>query len=155
MKILIILFLFLFMSNSFSIEVKISRPCDNQVYSEKNYEISSNDTVGDLTIKLLAESGIPFIGAKEGFNSIFNSPIGLDAMDIISDDQMRAYGWCYTVDGEIPEVLPNKFILNNNHQEIHWFYGFAFYRAGVWESQCEDSSEQALTQYCLNLSSTL
>ena len=76
------------------------------------------------------------MGTHEGLNSVFNTPVGMEALEVLSDTEMRAYGWCYSVNGVSPEVFPHQVPLNPEIKEITWTFGFAHYYRGEWITQC-------------------
>lgn len=84
---------------------------------------------------------ISYQGNEAGLNSAFGSPIGLEALEVISEREMRSYGWCFAIDGIIPEVYPDQLLLSNVKSEIKWFFGFAHFLDGQWISQCEPAYE--------------
>lgn len=107
--------------------------------SSFNYQFKTSDiglSIGELTIKMLDDYQVPYQGTEQGFNSILNSPTGLDAMVIISDNEMKAYGWCFEINGEIPEVYPNEVFINSTSDNVLWFWGYAHYKNGEWIAQC-------------------
>jgi hypothetical protein len=69
-------------------------------------------------------------------SSILNTPTGDDSLEVISNSEMRAYGWCYEVNGAQPAVMPDKAILKGG-EHVRWFYAFSHYVAGKWVSVCE------------------
>lgn len=107
--------------------------------SSLNYQFKASDvgsSIGELTIRMLDEYQVPYLGSEQGFNSILNSPTGLDAMVIISDSEMKAYGWCFEINGEIPEVYPNEVFINSTSDNVLWFWGYAHYKNSEWVAQC-------------------
>lgn len=107
--------------------------------SSFNYQFKASDvgsSIGELTIRMLDEYQVPYLGSEQGFNSILNSPTGLDAMVVISDNEMKAYGWCFEINGEIPEVYPNEVFINSTSDKVLWFWGYAHYKNGEWIAQC-------------------
>lgn len=92
--------------------------------------------VGELTIETLKKFGIPFKGTYEGLNSAFETPVGKEAIEVISPDEMRAYGWCYSVDGEAPEVYPHEAFIGPETKSVVWHFGYARYFQGQWVTQC-------------------
>lgn len=108
-------------------------------------------TVGDATLHTLEKNNIPFKGTSRGLNSVFNTPVGMEALEVLSDFEMRSHGWCYSVDGVSPEVYPDELFLNGPDgkiQNIRWFFGFAHYVRGEWISQCEPSFGVASSFLC-------
>ena len=59
-----------------------------------------------------------------------------NSMEIENDKEIRAYGWCYSVDGIAPDLLADEYVLTGNEKNITWFYGYATQILGHWESQC-------------------
>lgn len=97
-------------------------------------EVYSN--VGALSIGTLKKMNIPFKGSEAGLASVFNTPTGDDALEILSDYEMRAYGWCYSVDGVAPEIYPDEVPLTDKTKVVTWHFGFARYYKGEWVTQC-------------------
>jgi hypothetical protein len=128
--------LFVFSLSAYATELKFIGACDEDFVMRTEVN-ESFQNVGVLTIQTLKKFGIPFLGNEHGLNTVFNSPIGLDALEIISDTEMRSYGWCFEVNGIIPELFPSEIPLTSEIQSITWFYGYAHYLDGVWKSQCE------------------
>lgn len=107
--------------------------------SSFNYQLKDSDigsSVGELTIKILNDYDVPFQGSEQGLNSILNSPTGLDAMVMISESEMKAYGWCFKINGVIPEVYANEVFINSLTDQVVWFWGYAHYLNGDWIAQC-------------------
>jgi len=104
-----------------------------------NYQLKDSDigsSVGELTIKMLNDYEILYQGSEQGLNSILNSPTGLDATVIISDSEMKSYGWCFKINGVIPEVYANEVFINTTTDQVLWFWGYAHYKDGEWIAQC-------------------
>ena len=101
-------------------------------------QISHPDSsVGQQTIHTLADQKIYYQGNANGLVSAFGTPVGSDALEVIGNQEMRSYGWCYAVDGVTPEVYPDQYPITNATQKITWFFGYAHYLNGQWRSQCE------------------
>lgn len=130
--------LFLALLISFSaqaIELKFIGPCDDD-FIMKTDVTESYANVGELTIATLSKFNIPFKGTAEGLSSAFETPVGEAALEVVSDEEMRAYGWCYSVDGEAPEVYPHEIAITPETKSIVWHFGFARYFRGQWVTQC-------------------
>jgi hypothetical protein len=83
------------------------------------------------------QNKIPYQGSERGFNSIYNTPVGDAAIEVISDTEMRAYGWCYFVDGTEPGIFADEIVLVNSINKIEWVFSFAHYKNGKWIAMCE------------------
>jgi hypothetical protein len=133
-KMFMSLFIF-FSSYAVAVEIKFIGPCQKDpIISMQVSDTFSN--VGELTVATLIKYKLPFKGNAQGINSIFNTPTGLEALEVISDIEMRAYGWCYSVDGVAPEVFPHEVRVTSKTQSIVWHYGFAHFYKGEWITQC-------------------
>ncbi len=111
-------------------------PCSSKPLFKQEIR-ESQATVGHTTVASLDKKKILYTGSAQGIQSVFGTPVGMDAMEVISDFEMRSYGWCYKVDGETPEVFPHDYPITAKTKRITWFYGFAHYLNGEWISQCE------------------
>lgn len=110
-------------------------PCSEKPIFSKKLNSYEGNSVGHLTLNILKTYSIPFQGTEQGFNSIFNSPTGMEAMEVLSDTEMLAYGWCYSVNRKEPKSYPNEIILQKG-DHIHWWFGYAHYKNAKWISQC-------------------
>jgi hypothetical protein len=135
----IILMAFLLSLSAQAIELKFIGPCDEnfimKVAVEEDYR-----NVGELTIETLKKFNIPFQGTERGLASAFETPTGSDALEVISEEELRAYGWCFSVDGVAPEVYPHEVLLTAETKSVVWHFGFARYYQGKWVTQCTPAS---------------
>jgi hypothetical protein len=104
--------------------------------------------LGDLTLKLLDQNKITYVGWNDGMSSIQNSPTGDDAIQVVSDTELRAFGWCYKIDGTVSESMPDAILIDKSVHSIRWYYGFAHYVKGNWISQCEDDKMIVRKLFC-------
>jgi len=126
---------------------KIVGPCSKAPVIKHNFSLEASSTVGKLSVELFDEQGIPYIGSELGMNSILETPTGTDAIEIISDSEMLAYGWCYSVNGFEPGEYPHKVSVNND-DEVLWWFGYAHYKNGEWIAQCTPSYERMSPKFC-------
>lgn len=127
----------LFQANSMAHELSVIGPCSEKPLFAT--EVANKfETVGDLTIHTFNKNGIPYLGNERGINTIFHSPIGDGALEVISDTEMRAYGWCFFVNGEVVMEYADETYLNPG-DKIEWIYSYALYSAGEWKSMCNPS----------------
>lgn len=139
MQNLIILFLTFISFSSNALVFNVEDPCTGNFLTHQKLE-ANFENVGEATIYALDHSGLEYVGNEIGIHKIGDTPVGDDALEIINRLEMRSYGWCYSVDGKIPEVLPPSFNLSGKEKKITWFFGYAYYRSGLWLSQCEKVS---------------
>lgn len=126
-----------FSLKSFAHELSVVGPClEKPIFS---IEVADKfETVGDLTIHTFKKNGIPYLGNERGINVIFNSPIGDSSLEVISDTEMRAYGWCFFVNGEVSMEYADETYLNPG-DKVEWIYSYALYSKGEWKSMCNPS----------------
>ena len=135
MKKLTALFLLLVSASAPAVQVEFVGPCSEKpLFSVKTLTTKAQD-VGTLTIEVLDKAKIQYQGVPQGFNQIFNSPLGLDALEILSDEEMLSYGWCFEVDGKVTEDFADQISLKGV-KKIQWFFGYAHYVRGEWKSFC-------------------
>ncbi len=118
-----------------AVELKFIGPCSADFIMRTEVREAYRN-VGELTVATLAKFGIPHEGTEEGLASAFSTPTGKGALEVVSDIELRAYGWCYSVDGVAPEVYPNEIAITPTTKSIVWHFGFARYYKGEWITQC-------------------
>ena len=74
-----------------------------------------------------------YTGSDAGVASI--NDMG-SAMEVLSDTDMNAYGWCYSVDGKGSDLMSDQYRLTGAEKSLVWFYVAAEMRGGKWTSMC-------------------
>ena len=124
-------------SNTYATTLKIFDLCSPVVLYAEHFEINQDTNVADLTLKALQNSELYYRGNQYGIHSINNSPVSDKALEIISENHMRSYGWCFSVNGVQPGHLMHEVpILASKIQTIEWYDGYAEYKNGQWLSYC-------------------
>lgn len=119
-----------------AVTINIEDPCTGQLAATSDQSGKDSVSLGQLTINALEELELSYVGSDAGISSIFNTPTSLDAMEVISDTDMKAYGWCYLVDGELVDRYPNE-MASIGVKSVTWFYGYALMEDASWVSMCE------------------
>lgn len=125
-------------SSASALDFKVIGPCSETPQVQTTVAASAT-TLGDLTVSTLTSLGVPFTGERSGIATIADSPQGDEALEVLSDTQMRAYGWCVEIDGLQPDVMPDEVPVTAATKSITWFYAYSFYDAGVWKDYCSPS----------------
>jgi len=125
----------------------VSGACSKTPLLKKEIQVSKIQTAGDFTVSVFEEFNIPYDGSTNHISSIFNSASGLDAMEVLSDTEMRSHGWCFSINGKLADVYPHEIEISDS-DTVHWFYGYAYYNAGVWTGMCAPTYEIAPAQFC-------
>lgn len=147
MKFLIVTYFFIYSVLSIAGEISFIGPCNSKPMVKKTISFDGDVSVGEVTILFLQDHNIDFIGTSQGLNSIFNSPVGDEALEILSDTELKAYGWCYSVNGIEPSTYPNEVKLKKS-DKILWWFGYAHYKKGSWISQCTPSYLNPSKLFC-------
>lgn len=141
-----IIFVFLLPIQIFAGTISFIGPCQKTpVFTQEFFTV--HNSVGAITVDILSMNSIPFKGTEKGMNSIFKTPTGLDAMEVISDTEMMAYGWCYSVNGFEPAEYPSDYFVAEA-DDILWWFGYAHYKNGKWITQCTPSHLRKSKQFC-------
>lgn len=125
-----------FSFSALAFDVQFIDPCSNRPLISEQFSYVRKTNVGEMSLRALDENQVIYQGTAQGLSQIFGSPIGMDAMVVISDNEMLSYGWCFEVDGKIPEVYPDSYIIKPTTKNVKWFYGYAHYLDGKWVGQC-------------------
>lgn len=128
-------------------QVVVDDPCGLAPWVD--LEISAQGkSVGAATILALEVSGIPYLGSEGGINSINGSVVGNEAMEIVSDTEMRAYGWCYSINDVEPAAMPDKVPVTSERDIVRWYFGFAHFKDGAWLTYCTPTSQSRPAFIC-------
>lgn len=146
--VLLIFFIMSFLAHAGT--VSFTKPCSNEIIHRYSKVSSERMSVAEFTLAALKFLNISHQGSLEGISSIYKTPTGLEAMDVINDHELRAYGWCYSINGYSPEVLPGEMAVEND-DKVLWWYGYAQYLNGEWITQCTPSYSQRDSNFCKKL----
>lgn len=128
---------------------KVVGPCSQTPVFEGAVEADLNKSVGQISQEIFDAHKVSYVGSAEGFNSINKSPIGLDSIEVVSNNELRAYGWCYSVNGEIPSVMPNQVKPTSQNDVVVWFYGYMTNKNNQWSSDyCAPAYQVKAAQFC-------
>lgn len=137
-----------FCHDSFAITFEIVGPCAETPIKMGKFQGSLDESVGKTTIDLLDFYQIDYVGTEIGINSIMNSPTGDEALEILSDTKLRAYGWCFSINGEIPDKLASDVFFTSSKDHLRWFYAYSTYDSGKWVDYCMPSYKIKSQQIC-------
>jgi hypothetical protein len=121
--------------NAFAVEISFTGPCDKKPLLVGTLG-NKFETVGDMTVQFLKKNNVAYQGSERGINTVFGTVTGDAALEVISDTEMRSYGWCYFVDGMGPDVFADEYPMDDSIKKIQWIFGFAHYKNGEWISNC-------------------
>ncbi len=114
---------------------------NSEILFSQVVEVTLPQTVGEISVDFFNNNQIPFVGDIDGIVSVYDIA---SELELISDTDMKAHGWCYSVNGVIPEDFVHKVSVSKQETELVWFYGYAYYQAGEWISQCVPHGKENL-----------
>jgi hypothetical protein len=132
-----------------TIAVEFLGPCSSRPLLKTSVQEATSTSVGEMTITTLEQFKVPYAGTHKGLHSAFGTPTGMEALEILSPTSMRSYGWCYEIDGMVPEMYPDEVALAGI-KKVTWFYAYALYKEGQWVSQCEPAHKIRPEFLCKN-----
>lgn len=127
---------------------KVFGACSSSPVQQGEVTADISKSVGAITVDIFNQNKIPFVGAAEGMNSILNTPIGMDAMEIVSQTEMRVYGWCYSVNGKQPLQMPHEIKFQKQTDELIWYYAYSTNNKGEWTDYCSPAYWIKAIQFC-------
>ena len=124
-------------------------PCQEAPLFSNSFQVKSQEikSIGRVSLEVFEQFQVPYLGTEQGINSIFDTPIGIDAMEVISSSEYLAYGWCYKVNEIEPSEFPHEIQAKNN-DVILWWFGYARYKDGQWIEQCTPSYLRRSAKFC-------
>lgn len=131
-----------------AVSIEFYGPCDAKAFYQKTFKFTSPSSVGDATIAILDMAKIPYLGTKEGIVSINQSAHGMEALEIVNDQEMRSYGWCYALNDQSPDELAHLVKIENDNDRITWWYGYATFKNGEWSDYCQPAYKIKPTLFC-------
>lgn len=151
MKKYFVILISMFSVQSFALTWKVVGPCSKTPLYEGIFEADLNKSVGQISQELFDANKVPYVGMAGGFNSINNSPTGFEAIELVSENELRFYGWCYSVNGEVPSVMPSQIKPASQNDVLVWYYGYSTNKNRQWSSDyCAPGYQVKAEQFCGN-----
>jgi hypothetical protein len=105
---------------------------------------ASSGHLGELTHEALERATLrgrlsDYRGSEAGILSLENLS---SAIEILSDTEMNAYGWCYRVDGVLSNLLADQYVLTGQETLIEWFYAYAHLDKDQWTTMCTPADHE-------------
>ena len=95
-------------------------------------------TVGKLTDQILGDS--LKTGRLKAYSGSDGGVVSINRLggelEVLSDTEMNAYGWCYLVDGVVSGIMADQYKLTGKEKAIKWFYAYAHLKREVWTAMC-------------------
>lgn len=110
----------------------------HEILLQDNTVVDMQNNVMQITENILNSTHTDYESTDAGIISIFGIK---SELAVISNTELKAFGWCFSINKNISEKMPNEHFLQNQNDELVWFYGYAYYKDGEWIQQCA-SDEQ-------------
>ena len=91
---------------------------------KQNIGLMLPTNVGETTIAIFDQYSVPYVGSDSGIVEIYNLK---QEIEVVSDTEMKAYGWCYSIDGVVVETMPDATPVMTADTIIQWYYAYAHY----------------------------
>ncbi len=122
----------LFSLSAQAITVEVVGEKGEQLFKQ-NIGLMLPSTVGESTIAIFDQHSVPYVGSDSGIVEIYNLK---QDIKVVSDTEMKAYGWCFSINGAVVETMPDETEVLAADAIIQWFYAYAHYKDGQWIGQC-------------------
>ncbi len=100
---------------------------------ESKIESQIPSDVGTVSVLAFDLGHVDYEGDSSSISKIYN--LGQN-IEVVSDTEMKAHGWCFAINGQVPETMPDKTEVLNQDTTIEWYYAYAHYKDGDWIGQC-------------------
>lgn len=135
--------------STFAIDYKVFGPCSEvAIFAGSHEVVDLNQSIGLISIEIFEKRHIPYIGNENGFNSIINTPTDKDSIEILTPTKLRAYGWCFNINGIIPDTMPGSTHFSNNDNRLNWFYAYSTLDNGKWTDYCVPAFKVKSEKFC-------
>jgi hypothetical protein len=108
----------------------------NVIFSE-THDADLSKSAGLFTVDAFNEAQnlhkLTFKGDEDGLVSV--NSLANDTK-VISQTEIKAYGWCFSINGVVPSTMSNETFFLSNSDTLTWFYGYAHYLNGNWVNMC-------------------
>lgn len=130
---------------------EITQLCQNRPAEKIEFTALFPENVGKISVDLMQTYAIAFNASSSTIASIFNTPTGEEAIEVLGKRHIRAYGWCFEVDGKGSGLRMDQFIFDPGaHSHIKWLFGYAEYYQGKWIKFCEPLYNHSEDFICAN-----
>lgn len=148
MKIFCPVLLLIFSFQLMAAQITVSDPCSEEKWIQEMISPSIGRSIGEITVAVLEKNQIPFLGDEKGIRSIQNTVIGDEAIEIISNSEIKIYGWCFRLNGKLSEKYIHEIFSEKETDQIEWFFSYAHYLDGQWKAYCVPTSENKPNKIC-------
>jgi hypothetical protein len=141
----IVLFLSLFSFNLLAesswVRVEFIGPCSSKAFLSQSMKVPKTTDLLSLSKSVLLGAGVSFLDDGRGFAQVASSPMGDQALVVFgkNNEKMRAYGWCFSVNNQIPMNFASKLQVGSEPLVLRWFYAYSEIHKDKWLNMCVPS----------------
>lgn len=117
---------------TYAITVEVLGEKGEQLFNQK-IGLLLPSHVGETTIAIFDQYNVPYVGSDSGIVELYNLK---QEIKVVSDTEMKAFGWCFSINGVVVETMPDETEVVSANSIIQWFYAYAHYKDGQWIGQC-------------------
>lgn len=115
--------------------IEILNPTGKSVF-QKQASLIGQESIGSFSLRILnaaqALGEVKFTGDEDGIEMINGFS---NDTKVISNTEIKAFGWCFSVNRTVPQTMANETPMTNEAAVV-WFYGYAYYKNGGWQPGC-------------------
>jgi hypothetical protein len=124
--------------SSFAVEITVQGINGQKILRKNLRKADLSKSVGELTVEVLEKK---YGKDSEEFEADVVSVTEIAGLrtksERYSDGSVRAFGWCYTVNGSAPDAMADEVRLSAQSDRILWYYGSMTYSPTTgWENEC-------------------
>ncbi len=122
-------------SFSYSGTFELIDPCKGGFIISEDENFTNERSLGELTLDLFSQNNVEYKNVLKSFSSILNTPLGADSIVQMNNETIFAFGWCFSVDGKIPNEYSFDIYLDSS-SKVRWFYAYSMSYKNKWISMC-------------------
>ena len=88
--------------------IEVINPCVNVASVYEEVDVFAPASVSDVVKFFFPAFEIPYEATETSMIHIYNTPTGTDGFEVVAENHYRYYGWCYEVDGVMPDVTMDR-----------------------------------------------
>jgi hypothetical protein len=136
-KLALVLFTALLSLSAFAVDFAIKVPNIEKEISVRVKNVPLPISVADFTaaqLNNISSSVITDFTFSESGEIVSVNGSGSTIIPISNGS--RHFGWCYTVNGVLPDFTASEMMLKRASDSVRWFYGYIDFQNGKWGKMC-------------------
>lgn len=132
------------------VKVDFVGPCDSSPFLSKTIKVPQGSDLLSISKSVLLGNGVESLDDGRGLVQIAGSPLGDQALVVFgkNNEKMRAYGWCFSVNAQIPMDYASNLQVGAEPLIVQWFYAYSEIHRDKWINMCVPSFQVKDPQIC-------